>query len=441
MTSLTDRDDADYEQRRRETVWNELVPERRPAAIARPSRRSEVAGLVRQAAEDDRRVAIKSGGHNWFGTFLRDDSLLIDLGGLAAVEVDVDRRVATVEPGATHKVLADALVPHGLAFPIGHCPSVGLGGYLLAGGMGWNLGEWGPGAWNVVGADVVLPDGSETFVDETTDRELFWALRGASSGFPGVVTRFHLRLFRLPEIRSRLVAFPVDLLPRLLPWASARLAQLGAGLEISLIARPANPARDRRALVAVVATGFAGDDAGARALVDRGLAGLEELGEPAVDLGTASLALNDLEGEGGWDEGLRYAADTCWLSTDYAEVGEVVARAAASSPSPLSRIVLAFGHMPADRPDVAFTGFGDLTVNIYGTWEHADDDGANVAWVQEHMDALAPLIEGHYIGETDLSAVPARLRMAYPADKWERLQAVVAATDPQRRFHSFLGED
>lgn len=40
--------------------------------------------------------------------------------------------------GATGKELNDALAVHGLFFPGGHCPDVGLGGFLLQGGMGWN---------------------------------------------------------------------------------------------------------------------------------------------------------------------------------------------------------------------------------------------------------------------------------------------------------------
>ena len=52
-----------------------------------------------------------------------------------------------------------ALAPHGLAFPAGHCPTVAISGYLLAGGQGWNQGGWGIACSNVLAIDLVNLDG------------------------------------------------------------------------------------------------------------------------------------------------------------------------------------------------------------------------------------------------------------------------------------------
>ena len=145
-----------------------------------PDRREQVADAVRDATAQGLQVAVKSGGHNWTGACLRDDGVLIDLGAIDDVEVDPAARRALVGPAATHRALAAALVPHGLGFPIGHCPSVGLGGYLLAGGTGWNMREWGPGCWNVTGADVVTADGRERSIDQ--DREPTCSGRCAAAG-------------------------------------------------------------------------------------------------------------------------------------------------------------------------------------------------------------------------------------------------------------------
>lgn len=439
MSTRVDRQDPDYERSRREIVWNDLVPNRYPAVIVRPSKRSEVAGLVREAAAGGQRVAVKSGGHNWLGSSLRDDAMTLDLGQLDEVEVDAESGRATVGPGATHKVLADAIVPHGLAFPIGHCPSVGLGGYLMAGGAGWNMHEWGPGAWNVLGADVVTAAGEEIYVNESSEPELFWALRGGSAGFPGVVTRFHLALRPLPQIRARRVAFPLERLEELVPWVRERLAALAPGIEISLVARTPPGEPEVAARANVIATGFGADEEEARAKVEEGLEGLP--GGEIIDSGLEAIQLNDLEGEGGWQEGLRYAPDTCWVSERYDEVGRLMAEAIDVAPSPLSRIVLAFGFMPWPEPEAAFTRFGDLTVSVYGTWSSPDEDDRNREWVRRSMRPLDNFKDGHYIGETDLTASPSRLEEAYPADKWERLMRVVSRFDPDGRFHGFVGHD
>jgi FAD/FMN-containing dehydrogenase len=433
------REDPDYETVRQRMVWNGLVPDRRPDVIASPSSADEVAALTLEAARAGYRVAVKSGGHNWFGSALRDGGMLIDVGALGAVEIDPDRRVAAVEPGASHKILADALVPHGLAFPIGHCPSVGLGGYLLAGGMGWNLREWGPGCWNVRGADVVLADGGRVYLDHSSDPELFWALRGGGAAFPGIVTRFHLTLHALPTIRSRRIAFSLGSLPALLPRVSTRLDTMGPGIEMSLIARPADRAIGRAAVVSLVATAFDEDERGTAAKLDYALRGIADDLEVIEASGVECVELNDLEGEGGWTDGLRYAADTCWIDGRLSGVGVLAAQAVDAAPSPLSRVVFAFGDMPEPAPDAAFTRFGALTVNVYATWERSDDDQANVEWVRAQMRSLEPMIRGRYVGETDLSVHPERAQEAYPADKWERLSTLVGERDPDRRFHAFPG--
>lgn len=441
MIARVEQGDSDYEDRRRGIVWNELVPDRFPAAIVRPSVGAEVAEIVRAARREGHRVNVRSGGHNWLGSSLRDDAVVLDLGGLNAIEVDVEKQRATVEPGATHKVLADAIVPHGLGFPIGHCPTVGLGGYLLAGGSGWNGHEWGLGCWNVVGADVVLADGSEVHVSENGEPELFWALRGGSAGFPGIVIRFHVQLKELPAICTRRVAFPVARTETLLPWAADRLGELDPGIEISLIARVPfdDPSAAPRVTVAV--TGFGADDAAARGRVEEALAGVPDKDAAIYDSGPEPIQLNDLEGEGGWHEGLRYFVDNCWTSGRYAETGRLVAQAIEASPSPQTRVVLAFHHTPGPGPDVAFTRFGDLTVNFYATWPDASADTANIAWVREWTAPFEDFRDGYYIGETDLSASPDRVREAYLPAKWDRLQQVIETFDPDRCFHGFVGQD
>ncbi len=441
MINRVSRKESGYEERRKGVVWNDMVPDRYPEVIARPGSAAEVAELVRESSAANRRVAVRSGGHNWLATSLRDDATTIDLGVLNEVEVDVANKRATIGPGATHKILADEIAPRGLAFPIGHCPSVGLGGFLLAGGAGWNMHEWGPGSWNVLGADVVTADGAEIFIDDENHPELFWALRGSSAAFPGIVTRFHVRLFDLPVIRSRRLAFPSSHLTELVTWVASRIDRLPPGVEISVIARRPAGQEEEDPRAAIVVTGFGADDREARAKVDLGLMGLPNQDKAIVDPGFEEIQLNDLEGEGGWEEGLRYWADTCWVSRDYEQVGQAMNQAIDSAPSPYSRIVFAWGHMPSPDPRVAFTRFGDLTVNVYATWKEPGDDVANIDWVRESMLPLEPIKNGNYIGEVDLGATPDRILDCYPAEKWDRIQNIVAEYDPEARFHGFVDQD
>ena len=131
-----------------------------------------------------------SGGHSWAAWSVRDDALLIDLGGLRDIAYDPATGIAAVRPavrGGTE--LAPYLAARGRAFPGGHCESVGLGGYLLQGGQGWNSRSWGWACENVIGIDAVTADGRRVHADADENADLYWAARGAGPGFPALVTR------------------------------------------------------------------------------------------------------------------------------------------------------------------------------------------------------------------------------------------------------------
>src|SRR4029077_3797287 len=126
----------------------------------------------------------------------RDDALLIDLGGLNRLDYDEASGVVVAGPAVRGGLdLAPFLAERGRAFPGGHCPSVGLGGYLLQGGQGWNGRSMGWACESVVAVDVVTATGEQLRADAGEHPDLYWAARGAGPGFPGIVTRFHLATY------------------------------------------------------------------------------------------------------------------------------------------------------------------------------------------------------------------------------------------------------
>src|SRR5439155_5190682 len=138
------------------------------------------------------RISIRSGGHSWIGASLRDGGLLIDLSHLNSVSIDPAGRTAVVGPAIRNVELMAALAPYGLAFPAGHCPTVGVGGFLLGGGQGWNQGVWGPACLSVQAIDLVNAEGELITADARQNAELLWLARGVGPGFPGVILRYHL---------------------------------------------------------------------------------------------------------------------------------------------------------------------------------------------------------------------------------------------------------
>lgn len=128
-----------YEEARVGRVFNHRRPARLPLAIVKARNAEDVISAVNLATEKKCRVAVRSGGHSWAAWSVRNDSILIDLGMYKHLEVDPQNKLAIVSPSMTGKELNSVLIKeHGLMFPGGHCPDVGLGGFLLQGGMGWN---------------------------------------------------------------------------------------------------------------------------------------------------------------------------------------------------------------------------------------------------------------------------------------------------------------
>ena len=127
-----------YEQARVGRVFNRRRPNRYPLAVVEAENDEHVQQAVKLAKQLGVRVSIRSGGHSWAAWSVRDNAILIDLGKLKQISVDEDAMIATVSPSTTGSTLNEALAARGLMFCGGHCPDVGLGGFLLQGGMGWN---------------------------------------------------------------------------------------------------------------------------------------------------------------------------------------------------------------------------------------------------------------------------------------------------------------
>lgn len=133
-----DSDVHEYERARVDRVFNHRRPDRQPRAVVEARTEQHIVEAVRLAARLEGRVSVRSGGHSWAAWSVRDDAILIDLGQYHQIEIDEDKQIATVSPSTTGRMLNDVIGPKGYMFAGGHCPDVGLGGFLLQGGMGWN---------------------------------------------------------------------------------------------------------------------------------------------------------------------------------------------------------------------------------------------------------------------------------------------------------------
>ena len=208
-----------YETARRATVWNGLLPDRFPDVIVQAHDADDVVVALRYARANDHKVGVRSGGHSWAASHLRDGGLLLDVSRLDHCIVDTDRMTADVGPGKIANVFATELDSQGLFFPAGHCEGIRLGGYLLQGGYGWNSKVVGPACESVLGLEVVTADGEQIYCDAENHPDLYWAARGSGPGFFGVVTSFKLRIHQRPAVLGTcLYMYPIELADEVFTW-------------------------------------------------------------------------------------------------------------------------------------------------------------------------------------------------------------------------------
>lgn len=186
--------------------------------------------LIRSARSQ---FAFRSGGHMPVpGAQSLNDGVMISASLFNANSLSADRSVASVGPGQTWMDVYEWLAPHGLAVNGGRFPSVGVGGLLVGGGMGYFSGSQGWAADNVVGWQVVLWNG--TVLEVTADArdphaDLAWALKGGSNLF-GLVTRFDLRTFPVTSAFGGLTIWSGEAGPDVLGSLASYMAP-GGGVE------------------------------------------------------------------------------------------------------------------------------------------------------------------------------------------------------------------
>jgi len=217
-----------YEEKRK--VMNAACTAR-PAVIVVPNTESDVAVVVAAARLHGREVSVRSGGHSYTCTNIKQDGVHIDMRSFSKLELErtsvSDTGVALrLGPGRTWGEVLEFAPPSRYSYPHGQCRSVGVGGYLLGGGVNWlgSYNKYGYGAEHILQMRVVLADGRIAVVDSqatrvtspapatiphTPSNNLFFALRGAGSSF-GIVTEFLYMINERPEADPAVLLCWVD---------------------------------------------------------------------------------------------------------------------------------------------------------------------------------------------------------------------------------------
>jgi FAD/FMN-containing dehydrogenase len=223
--------------------YNAALGVRKPAAIAKVASTADVRTCVRRVRGHGVTLAARSGGHSYAGFSTPNNGVVVDLSALKNITVK-SNGTAVVGAGARLIDVYAALAAHGRALPAGSCPTVGIAGSTLGGGIGVVARAYGLTCDHLRGATVVTADGEVHTVDSNHDADLFWALRGGGGGNGGIVTDFTFGTVPAPTVTIFSLHFPASRTARVLrswsAWMDAAPQGLSSVCAVTAAATPTN---------------------------------------------------------------------------------------------------------------------------------------------------------------------------------------------------------
>lgn len=418
-------------------LYNAMI-DRRPSLIARCADVADIITAVKFAREHSLLLAVRGGGHNGGGLGSCDDGLMIDLSRMKGVRVDPVERVARVGGGCTWGEVDHATHAFDLATPSGIISTTGVGGLTLGGGLGYLTRRFGLAIDNLIGADMVLADGSFVTVSADEYSELFWAIRGGGGNF-GVVTSFLFQLHPVKTVVAGPTLWPLDQAADVMRWYREFIVQAPeelSGFFAFLTVPPGPPFPEHLHLKKMcgVVWCYSGPEADADTL----LRPIREFGPPAL-YGIQPMPFPVLQSA---FDALYPPGDQWYWKADF--VNELSDKAIAlhvEHGSHLPTMKSSMHLYPIDgaahRVGRNETAFSYREANWAEVIVGVDPDPANseriTNWAKEYWDALHPYSAGGAYVNFMMEEGQNRVRDSY-RDNYPKLAAVKAKYDPNNLF-------
>jgi FAD/FMN-containing dehydrogenase len=450
--------DSSYEVSRR--LWDSRYDDLTPQAIAYCSSPSDVQRCLELARNAGITPRPRSGGHS-YGGWSSGNGLIVDTTAMASVSVDAGAGTATIGAGARLVDVYAALAAQGRALPAGSCPTVGIAGLILGGGVGVLSRSYGLTTDRLTEVELVTADGTLHHADAATDPDLFWASRGGGGGNFGVATSFTVSTVPAPQLSTFSLRWPwsaaADVLAGWLEWAPAAPDEIWSTL--LLLAHPASAPQTPVLRVSGVCVGT---PAHAASLVDglvravgsrpsarsssapNGILAAMLLEAGCSDLSVAACRLPSQGPSGALErKPLIGASDYLTEPLSAPGVGVVVdfvdQRQADTLLGEGGAQFDAYGGVINRVPaaDTAFVHRGALACVQRTSSFRPGDSSATIErgrrWLKEFTAALRPYVSGesyqNYV-DPDL----AEWAQAYYGDNLSRLRGIRSAADPERLF-------
>jgi hypothetical protein len=389
-----------------------------------------VGTLVDWCRSNDLGFAIRCGGHSYEG-LSQSASVVIDTRALSAVTYDAKARTATVGAGASLGAFYNVVAPHGLGFPGGSCPTVGVSGHVMGGGYGHLARPFGLACDSVLSVDLIDPQGKPVHADAQQNPDLYWACRGGGGGSFGVATGYRFQLHPVGTVNvfkmtwnglspSRAAA----VMKSWQTWAPQAPAQINAHLTIT---------PGRKGTIDLLC---GGQSIGSKAQLQRELKALP--GTPRIYPMSYVSSINYFAGSGGW----KYASAPMKAKSDYvtapvSDAGLAALMTAIARKSEIYVVCDAYGGAIA-APAADATAFAHRKGTLFSmqyveNWTDAKDTPQRLADMREVYAAMRPYVSGAaYVNYCDVDLPD--YQTAYWGANLARLKKIKATFDPDNVF-------
>lgn len=395
-----------------------------PAAVVRATGEPDVPAAATFARDHRLPVAVRAGGHSYVGASASTGALVIDLRGLSGITLDGD--LVTIGAGATARAVLTALDASGRSLPLGTCPTVGVAGLTLGGGIGVDSRRYGLACDRLVSANVVLPEGGSAQASATQLPGLFWALRGGGAT-AGIVTSLTYRTCPAESRDIVRLSFPAGAAAQVLAgwarWQPTAARTVWSNVEISSVAGELGCA------VLVVTPAGQGTAAGAALTA---AAGVTPTGINRRTLDHMAAA-DDLGGGSTTPRSTKVAGSDVLAQLTPGVASTIVDIVTARSRAGASGYVLVDpldGAVSDTAADASAFPWRAHAATLQWIVDAPDDPAGARDWITAAHRTLGPASAGAYANYIEPQADPAR----YYADNADRLRTLRRRLDPDSRL-------
>lgn len=379
--------------------------------------------------------AIRGAGHSYEG-YSQSKYLVIDTRLMKKLDIDVENKILTVQPGLALGEIYKALSVHQLAIPAGSCPTVGVVGHTMGGGYGLLARAKGLACDSLIEIEIVDAQGKILKASENENADLFWACRGGGNGQFGVVTELKFKTYLVSQATTFGVGW---VLPKQKALQLAKIWQSWAPYAPDEITSLLKISKDPSGLINLRCVG---QSIGTEENLIAQLQTLIKFVAPTSPLKTTTMSfIESVKHFSGGDDcpPVYMKAKSDYLFAPMSDEGllKLMSGLENLSAGVIAAIMDSYGGA-INRVDKSATAFSHrenthYSIQYYSEWHKPETTAGRLKAMKDLYDSMRPYVSGQsYVNYCDLDLVDAP--RSYWGENLERLQNVKAAYDPENIF-------